>query len=396
MSAILHATIGHSVKSDAILAGADAAARALRGAAPARTRCALVLASSWFDQAGLLRGIRSVLGQTPLIGCSTAGEIVGATSARHSCVVMLLGSDGLEWGIGMGEDAAAKPREAGQQAAYAAARAIQTTPRLGFLLFGDGLATGHEATVRGIQEVLGTSALVVGGLAGDDLRFTQTFQYANDRLMSRGVVGLLLAGPGRIGVGQAHGFAPIGKPRRVTRARANVLLELDRQPAASIYQEYFGVKPPSAPGPGGLRREQFAYPLGIQGRTADRWMLRMVVGSDDGGLALSGEVPEHAWLQLMISNRQLALEAAQRAAEDAVRPLNHVAAALVFEAASRRVLLGPQLSATVLATIRHAVGPAVPLIGCYTYGEQTSGDRDGMEGASTVQTGSIVVVALGS
>jgi len=173
------------------------------------------------------------VGEVPLAGGSTAGEIVPQGPISYSCAVLLLASDALLCSVGVGEAADQRPREAGQKAAYAAAQAFPGTQRVGFLLFGDGLVTGYADVVRGLQETLGTSALIVGGMAGDDLRFSETYQYANGRVISRGLVGVLLGGSLAIGVGIEHGFAPISKPRRITRARANVLFELDRLPAAS-------------------------------------------------------------------------------------------------------------------------------------------------------------------
>ncbi|MBI3331058.1 MAG: FIST C-terminal domain-containing protein [Candidatus Omnitrophica bacterium] len=399
---VVAATVGWSAHRQAAQAGADAAASAMeRLSSQGPPQLAVVFGSSWFDQRALLQGVRSVLGEIPLAGESTAGEITSEGPVSHSCVVALLAIDGLACGVGMGTGADRTPREAGQRAAFTALQAFGGGRRAGLLLFGDGMVTGYAEVVRGLQEVLGTSFLLAGGMAGDDLRFAETYQYCHGEVASRSVVGMLLGGSARLGVGLEHGFAPISKPRRITRADANRLVTLDRQPAASVYEEYFGADIVRQMRDEGLNRQGIAYPLGMQGDAADQWLLRNVVSfGDDGSLACNGELREGAWVQLMIGSRELALEAARRAAQQAIRSLNRTACVLVFDSAIRRRLLGPRHAVLEIARIREVVGPSVPIAGCYTSAEQApfdaglSADQLATQPLAT-QTGSVLVAAIG-
>lgn len=397
MPEAITATVGWSERSEALLAGKEAAESALRKLSSLKPKLAIVFGSSWFNQPLLLQGIRSVLGQLPLVGQSTAGEIVPRGPTSHSCAVLLIASDVLTCSFGLGERVDRAPREAGQQAAYAAVRQFHGGPRVGCLLFGEGLVTSYADVVRGVQEILGTSFLIAGGMAGDDLRFAQTYQYFNHRVLSQAVVGVLLGGSIQMGVGIEHGFAPISRPRRITRAHANILYELDRQPAASVYEEYFGPDVVQRMRADGSTRQGIAYPLGIQPETTDYWLLRNVVSfGEDGSLSCSGEILEGSWLQLMIGNKKLALEAASKAAQQAMQSLTRVGCVLVFDSATRRKLLGFEHAAREIARIREAVGPSTPLIGCYTYGEQAPCGNTTAYERMAVQTGSVLVVALGT
>ena len=397
MSSGIAVAIGSSGRADAVRAGKEAAQRAQGGLASSASPFALMFGSSWFDQEQLLQGVQSVLRGVPLIGGSTAGEIVAEGPLSHSCVVVLIASDVLKWSTGIGKDINGAPRKAGQEAAYAAAQGFRGKTRVGFLLFGDGLATGYAEVMRGIQEVLGTISLIAGGMTGDDLRFSHTYQYFNNRVVSHAVVGALLGGAAKMGVGIQHGFAPISKPRSVTRSKANILFELDKRPAALVYEEYFGQEIIQRMREEGLTRQGSVYPLGIQCDTPDQWLLRNVVSlQEDGSLLCSGEIPEGAWVQLMIGSKELALDAAHRAAQQAIQPLNRVALTLVFDSAVRRKLLGPQHAAVEVARIRQAVGLSTPLAGCYTYGEQGPLGNAAVYGRTAVQTGSVLVVALGT
>jgi hypothetical protein len=396
MSDMIVTAVGWSAKAEAAEAGTQAAEMALERLSPQRPALAIVLGSSRFDQVPLLHGVRSTLGEVPLAGESTAGEIVSEGPLTYSVVVWLIASDALLCSLGVGEAADRAPREAGQHAAHAAIQGFQG-PRKGLLLFGDGLLTRYADILRGLQEILGTSALIVGGMAGDDLRFAQTYQYANERVLSHAVVGILLGGPIALGIGCDHGFAPISKPRRITRARANILYELDRQPATSVYEEYLGADVIERMRHTGFTRQHLAYPLGIQCEPADPRLLRNVVSfGEDGSLRCSGEIPEGGWLQLMIGSQTLALEAARRAAQEAIRPLNRVAGVLVFDSIARRKLLGPRHAAMEIAQIRQVIGLSTPLAGCYTYGEHGPAGSSAAAERATIQTGSVLIIAIGS
>lgn len=379
------ATIGWSQHPDAVQAGKEAAEAALNRLSSLRPALAIVFGSSWFNQVQLLQGVRSMLGTLPIAGESTAGEIVPRGPASRSCVVLLLACDALTCSLGLGKDLDRAPREAGQRAAFSAMREFHGISRAGFLVFGDGLSTNYAEVVRGIRESLGTSFLIVGGLAGDDGRYLQTYQYCHQRVVSRSIVGVLLGGPIKLGVGLEHGFAPISKPRRVTRAHANVLDELDDRPAAAVYEEYFGSDLVQRMRHEGAR-QAMAYPLGLQDETHEGWLLRNVLSfGDDGSLTCSGELLEGAWLQVMIGQKELALEAARKAARDAVQSLSHVGCVLIFDSAIRRKLLGAEQAAAEISEIRKIIGVSTPLAGCYTYGEQTTQSH----------IGSVLLVAIG-
>ena len=115
----------------------------------------------------------------------------------------------------------------------------------------------------------------------------------------------------------------------------------------------------------------------------------------DGGLLCTGEIPEGSTVRLMIGYKEPALEAASRAAQQALRPLSKVQFVLVFDSVSRRKLLGVD-AAQDIHRIRKIVGLSTPLVGCYTYGEHAPLQGSVPHGPSAVQTGAVLVVAVGS
>ncbi len=379
--------IGWSDHPNAVTAGETAGRMAVQRMAEHRPRWALVFASSWFDQPKLLEGLRRALPDVPLVGGSSAGEILPDGPTSHHCVVLVVGDDEIDAASGIGVGLDRDPRLAGHEAALQALRKFNGKTRSGFLLFGDGLLSGYTEVIRGVQEVLGTKSVVAGGLTADDLRFTHTYQYADDQTLSRSVVGLLLGGSCTIGVGLEHGFSPISRPLRVTAASANILRQCDGHPAFDVYEEYFGPEVMERVRQEGFTRQLIAYPLGVQLGSSDEFLLRNVRGFEaDGSLTCTGEIPEGSTVRLMIGSKELALEAAARAAQTALRPLSTVRFVLVLDSVSRRKLLGSD-AAREIQQIRKMIGMSTPLIGCYTYGEHA---------LSTVQTGAVLVIAVGS
>jgi len=390
-----HAAIGWSTGSNGFSAGQAAARATAKRLAGRRPRIALVFGSSWFDQPQLLEGIRSILGPALIVGGSTAGEITPEGPQSHSCVILALAEDTpITVGVSMGTDLARDPRSAGYQAAQQAVRQLGSPQRQAFLFFGDGLFFRYTRVMQGIQEVLGTHFMVVGALAGDDLRLVRTFQYA-DQARHDAIAGLLLGGC-QVGVGLEHGFRPISKPRKITRAEANVIYELDGRPASSVYEEYLGPSGVELIRGAGLARLTVAYPLGVQADGADQFLLRNVLSfGANGSLVCTGEMLKGSWVRLMMGSKELALDAAEAAAQTAMRQLSAVEFVLLFSSAVRRRLLGRD-ARLELARVRQVVGSAVPIAGCYTYGEQAPPAADVPYGHPLMQTSSCLVLAVGA
>jgi small ligand-binding sensory domain FIST len=74
------AAVGHSVETDAFAAGSAAASAALVGDDP---KLLVVFCSDSYDLPQLLAAIAGQAPGTPLIGCTTAGEIATGTGHDH-------------------------------------------------------------------------------------------------------------------------------------------------------------------------------------------------------------------------------------------------------------------------------------------------------------------------
>lgn len=396
--------VGYSSEDHASQAGQLAAQAALTelidrgGKTP---QAALVFASVAFDQAEALRGVRAVVPEAVLVGCSTAGEITSeGPLPRSSVTVMLLFSDNIKFYAGIGENIAAGAPAAGAMLARSILSQLPAGETLSsFIMLPDVLAGNGSETVAGALSVLGENFPLVGGAAGDDFQFKQTFQYWNGQVYSGAVAGLGMTGPLKFGIGVRHGWAPIGLPMKVTRSEGSILHEVDGKPAISIYEDYFGSYADE------LRADTLAklaitYPLGIRDPESDDYLIRDPLSvNEQGAITCAAAVPEGAEIRLMIGSKKEAIEMARIAAGQALQALQGapVRGLIVFNCIARKKLFGEDAGDEIRA-IQDVIGHDVPLIGFYTYGEQAplSGETRHIERCNTTfHNETIVLYVLG-
>jgi hypothetical protein len=367
----LKAGVGVSTGPDAHAAAANACQDAIEHLGVQDPDLCIVFASSNYDQEKMLEGVRSVVNKSLVVGCSTAGEIASNGPVRESSVtIMVLKSDAIKFFGGVGENIAGGPRAAGKKAADEVKKAAQTELKA-FMMLPDVLAGNGADIVRGVLDSLGEHFPVVGGAAGDDFKFKKTYQYLNDKVYSGSVIGLGLAGDFKFGIGVKHGWVPIGIPRIVTKSNGSVIHELDHKPAIQVYDEYFGDEAKE------LRTETLAklaitYPLGMKVQGSDEMLIRDPLTVDEkGSITCAAEIPEGAEIQLMVGSREEAVKVAKEAAQKAVEQLDGTPpkAVIIFNCIARNKLFGDR-SGEEINAIKEAIGPDVPMIGFYTYGEQ--------------------------
>lgn len=387
--------VGHSRQPDSYRAGQEAAGLAMQSMGQLHADLVLVFASIRFDQESLLKGVCSIAPHTWLTGCSTAGEILADGPNRRSVAVMAIKSDKLQTVAGLGLHMRENSRQAGQDVSSQVLQAKVANPHC-MLLFPDGLTGNAAEVIRGVQDRMGLSFPIAGGSAADDFSFTKTYQYFQGKFYSDAVAGLLLAGPIAVGIGARHGWRPLGKPRRVTRGLANIVQELDGHTAVNLYETYFGRAAESLKS-GALADMSIVYPLGMPIQGEEEYLLRNVLKVDPstGSLVYAGEIPEGSEVRLMMGSKERALQAARKAAEQAVLSIapRTPTFAFIFSSCSRARLFG-QRAGEEIAAIRQVLGRNVPVIGFYDYGEQAPLSAAGFRGLSYFHNETLVVCAV--
>jgi hypothetical protein len=254
------------------------------------------------------------------------------------------------------------------------------------VLLTDGLAGFGEKLVHDLYEARVQSGMqIVGGAAGDEGRFAATRVGAKREAETNAAAVLHVFGATPWGVGVDHGLRSTTKQMRVTRAEANVVFEIDGQPAFSVYEKHAaarGVK---------LTRENagsylIANELGIHFfERIGRARAPLSVGAD-GSLACAAEIPRGSMVSILDGDPDSMVRAARTAAEQANAHLGGATAAgvLLFDCVCRGMILKDQFQREIDAV--KAVFPNTPIAGFLTYGEiARSHDRlDGWHNATAV------------
>jgi len=366
---MIKAGVGISKSPDTVTAGQEAAKQALDEAG-GEANLIIVFSSVKHKQQDVIKGVRAVSKDIPLVGCSDAGEITTQGPTTGQIAVMALNTDKIQYSLGVGAGADKDSFASGKMAGEAVKSAAKVPLSL-FMMLGEGLAENGAAAVRGIQSVMGKNFPIMGGSAGDDFKFEKTYQYINDKVLNNSVIGIGFSGDFSFGVGVRHGWEPVGLPMKVTKSEGAKLIEIDGRPALSIYEDYFGkqaeelIKEPIA-------KMAYTYPLGISVEGSPEFLLvDVVIANEKGEITCAAEIPEGAEIRLMIGDADKAIVAAKKAAAGAKEQLKGAKpkAVLVFNCIARWKLLGDRKSEEIVA-IQEVLGKDVPLIGFYTYGEQ--------------------------
>lgn len=356
--------------ADSNHAGVDAARSALTKLGGVKPSIVFAFSSIQYNQEQVLNGLKSVLGDVPIVGGSAAGEIISWSTAFDAVNVMAIASDQVTFKTGMSTNVAADSFKAGAMAVEDLIKnANGQKPDL-LILLVDGMTANGSAVVEGAKSVSGANAPIIGGSLGDDYQFKKTYEYYNGQVMSDAMVAVGLYGNFAYGFGIRHGWESVGLPLKVTKAEGVWIKELNGQPALKVYQDYFG-KDASEMIQEPLARMAYTYPLGIAVEGSDELLIRdPVIANEKGEISMAAAIPEGATVRLMIGDRDKAIAAAKTAAEIAKEQLENRPPAfiLMFNCMARNKLLGVRCHEEN-QTVQKAIGENIPMIGLYTYGE---------------------------
>ncbi|HEX7189038.1 MAG TPA: FIST N-terminal domain-containing protein [Actinomycetes bacterium] len=358
---------GQSVDPDAHRAGAQAAAAALAGRDDAKLL--VVFASDSYALPDLLRGVRGVIGEVPLIGCTTAGEIAETGPADRSVAVMALGGPGFQVSTAAAKGMSEDLRGAGANAA-ACHLDVGSARHSVLLLLTDGLAGDQQEVVRGAYGVLGAAVPLVGGCAGDDLKMVRTAQMHGDEILYDAVVAAAIGSDAPIGIGVSHGWHRVGEAMLVTGSRGSIVESLDDEPALDVYLRRLAAPEEAHHDRAAFTRFALTHPLGLSRRSGESVRFVADVDFETRSLVCVANVPQGGLAWFMEGDHDSVLAATDAACAEALAEVGGAAPLgfLTFDCIARRGVLGDGGIALEVERIREHC-PGTPVAGFYTYGE---------------------------
>ncbi len=373
----IQAGVGMSHHRNPKVAGQEAARKALEAAGVEKTDFVMMFATVGYHQPALLQAVQEATGGAPLCGCSAEGVIAGgeADESNFAVAVMAMRSDCLRFKNGIVTGLKEDPAKAGRSIAEAIQSEV-SSDTLALFLFPDGVTVNFDRLQAGLEGQLGLDHLLplVGGTAGDNMAFERTYQYCNDQLVSNGVAWALLSGGARVAWAVNHNCVPVGVEYTVTRSEGNVIYEIDGIPALEVLRGYLTDDELED-----WARSVLTFPLGLKVpgymQGYDEYVIRGVVGGRDdatGSVTIPTEVSEGTSIWLTVRDYEKLADGVERAAEEVKAQLGDNPARLVFQfdcAGRGKIFLREQRKLHLLDMMRGRIGPDVPWLGFYTFGE---------------------------
>lgn len=363
-------SVGRAQSFNATEAAIQATDEALSQIGRHQVSLAIIAASHDFPGKQVVDGVAGLLSDTPLFGFSTPAQLTQEGIHQRSVVVALIAGDQVI-------------TKAGFCKVNGAFENQQTSPLSQLIQPGKGepgtlLIIGDGTGLDGSQifDYIPLGNFTLGGcMTCGDTYPAPGFQIGGNHYDSLGLAGVFLGGELKVGIGSNHGWQPIGVFMRVTQAKETRLRALDGKRASEIYSRLFGYTSRDWTFPP-LNRLVRLYPWGIEEHDQqDQHFFLYSVRSPiqmeaDGSLRMNPGVSQGKTVQLLISSVENCVAAAKLAARQALEQLGGAkpVLGLVFADIAWRIMLEAQPGIEVEA-IREVIGPDIPLIGGYSYGQ---------------------------
>lgn len=228
--------------------------------------------------------------------------------------------------------------------------------------------------INGSQLTLGMNAaaknnlLITGGLCGDSERFEKTFSSYNELPKEGEIVAVGLYGDTlEVSFASNGGWTPFGPERLITKSKGNILYELDGKPALDLYKKYLGDKSKELPGAALL------FPLNVKFSDNKKSIVRTILTIDEkeNSMILAGDITEGSYVQLMMTNVDNIISAAEIGAVQALEHRNNKPAlAILVSCIGRKLVLDQRVEEEVEEVIE-VIGKETTVCGFYSYGEIT-------------------------
>lgn len=222
----------------------------------------LFFASFKYEQNELAKAMKEQFAECPVFGCSTAGEIVTGKMLSKSCVAMAFDSDTVAdcivrtvENVKTQDNFPAVFRDF--ESYYDISMKETRKDAFAGIVLIDGMSKAEEGTMERINSL--TSIPFIGGAAGDDLHFRQTWVYCEGEALSNAAVLALIKPAKGYCILKTQSFKLLNKKLVATKVDAvnRMVIEFDEKPATEAYAEALGILE------GDVNEKFMSNPLGL-------------------------------------------------------------------------------------------------------------------------------------
>lgn len=237
--------------------------------------------------------------------------------------------------------------------------------KLIFVLSDGGKVNGSEL-VKGMNAVKKNGVLITGGLAGDGSRFERPFVGLNQVAESGKIVAIGFYGDNIVvSHGSFGGWESFGLERTITKAKENVLFEIDGKNALSLYKTYLGKYADDLPS------SALLFPLSITLPDSQDAVVRTILSIDNEteSITFAGDIPEGSKIRFMKANFDKLIDAASDAANSCLEiTASKPKLAILISCVGRKLIMPSRIDEEIEA-ISEIFGTNTLLSGFYSYGE---------------------------
>ncbi len=289
--------------------------------------------------------------QASLIGSTTDGEIMNEKVSSGKVVLSFVEFENTHIKV-----AAVEHEETGYNSGkYLAEKLIEKDTKL-IITFVDGLHTDGEAFLNGINAV-NKHIPVVGGHAGDNFQFKDTYVFIKNRIIEKGAVAVSLSSNIlNVYSDYSYNWYPIGNELTITHAEGNRVYTIDNQRAVDIYSYYLGEDIGK-----GLPGIGIEFPL-IANRNGVKVTRTVMTKEEDGSLVFAGALQTGEKVRIGFGRSVDIIDASYRIAnKTAMKPSEVI---FIFSCTARKHLMGKEIAKEI-----KPFGKIAPVAGFFTYGE---------------------------
>ena len=373
---MLKTKVGYSENVDAFTSGAETAKMANVIENP---QVGLLFTSCVQDQNKIMEGAKSVLGDVPVIGCTSSAALCtqdGYLNKETGYSGMMLFGGDLEVVTAGSAQTSETPREVGRRVAKEAISKVKGADVEPDFFFMSASPANEEEYLEGIQDVIG-NVPVFGGSAADNTVEGKWSILNDGEAFADGVTIAIFYTKGEMKnlyTGAYHETNNVGVITKVRDERT--LVEIDHEPALKKYAEWTGKSVESLMG-NNLLTETICAPLGVKDPIGKVTAVRHpMFGNDDLSMNIGANLAENTAV-IQLSNTP---EGILKANEETINNLNKL---MVSEANSYFLVhCGGRRLGLALSQIEDKIYPEVKkvipnkeFLMVFTFGEYGMGDH---------------------
>lgn len=363
---MLKSKVGYSNIVDAYEAGVQTAKMATE---ELNAKVGLLFNSVGYDQKKLMEGIKSVMPNVDVIGCtSSAGIITPAgymIDETGTAGMLTLDDEDLTVACyGMPKKNSA--RETGREVALKALEkaGLDYAPDYFFM---SASPAEEEEYIRGIQDIIGRVPCF-GGSAADNTVEGKWSLFYNDTIFNDGVVAAFFYTPKSIDTVYTGAYNETEDRGIITKLNGvRVLAEIDGVPAVEKYREWRGLKEEDVMG-GNLLVTTIESPLGIKDRLGNLTAIRHPMnGNDDKSMNIGANLAEGTAVIRMEATVDELINSTGDTLKELKKKCPNASSYLLVHCGGRRLGIGERME-EVYNQLKQVAGD-VPFLVVFTFGE---------------------------